>query len=451
MDGLSGMSSTASTNGTSFLARGDFVYRHPEVPTFVSAEGAILEDAEGRRYLDAEAANGTANLGFDSSIIHSAVTRLGGLPGLPSFCESALRLSVAERIARMMHEATGLPGRVAFELGGAQGVELATKVVRSNSSCAQLVVFEGGYHGRSPFVSQLSGSDRYRRLNGGWRIPVYRLPYPDFEQGPFASDPAEALRVALFELDRLTTLEVEGLADGNGNHDVAALIVEPILNAGGIVRPAKKYFETLVSRFRDMGALIVIDEVFCGFHRTGPMWGFEHYDFRPDIVIGSKALTNGIVPLAFVWGRDPLMDEQHFRPGSHSATYQTTQVGLAVAAEVLDRYEAWQQPAHSLGLLEAALRSAVCNVVERHALARSSWTSGGLARILLSRPIAGRLLDRARSVARDAPVDGVHGLILASTGMAQNVVAINPPLTIRTDELTILSELLDRTFASVDT
>lgn len=444
------MSSIASANVTQFLARGDFVYRHSEVPTFVGAEGAILEDAAGWRYLDAEAANGTAGLGFDFSILHNAVARLGGLPGLPSFCESALRLSVAERIARMMHEATGLSGRVAFELGGAQGVELATKVVRSNSSRAQLVVFEGGYHGRSPFTSQLSGSDRYRRINGGWRIPIYRLPYPDFEQGPFVSDPDEALRVALFELDRLTTFEVEGLVDRTGNHDVAALIVEPILNAGGIVKPAKQYFEALVSRFRDMGALIVVDEVFCGFHRTGPMWGFEHYDFRPDIVIGSKALTNGVVPLAFVWGRDPLMDEQHFRPGSHSATYQTTQLGLAVAAEVLDRYEAWQQPAHKLRLLEAALRSAVGKIVERYPLARSSWASGGLARILLSHPVADRLLDRARSVARDAPVGGVHGLILASTGMTQNVIAINPPLTIRMDELAILSELLDRTFAMVD-
>lgn len=180
------------------------------------------------------------------------------------------------------------------------------------------------------------------------------------------------------------------------------------------------------------------------------MWGFEHYDFLPDIVIGSKALTNGIVPLAFVWGRDPLMDEQHFRPGSHSATYQTTQLGLAVAAEVLDRYEAWQHPAHDLALLETALRSAVDDIVERHPLARSSWASGGLARILLSRPIAGQLLDQARSIARDAPVDGVHGLILASTGMAQNVIALNPPLTIRIDEVVILAELLDRTFAVVD-
>jgi putrescine aminotransferase len=181
------------------------------------------------------------------------------------------------------------------------------------------------------------------------------------------------------------------------------------------------------------------------------MWGFEHYDFVPDIVIGSKALTNGLVPLAFVWGRDPLMDEQHFSPGTHSATYQSTQLGLAVAAEVLDRYDAWQHWTDDLARLEAALRSAVDHIVARYALARSSWASGGLARILLSRPCAGRLLDRARSVARETPVEGVHGLILASTGMARNVIALNPPLTLRADEADVLVELLDRTFAGLET
>jgi 4-aminobutyrate aminotransferase-like enzyme len=441
------MSSVASTGSGQFLAHGDFVYRHSEVPTFVRADGAILEDSAGWRYLDAEAANGTASLGFDVSILQNAVTRLGAMPGLPSFCESALRVRIADRIGQIMQEATGLSGRVAFELAGAQGVELATKVVRSNSSRTQLVVFEGAYHGRSAYTSQLSGSDRYRRVNGGWRVPVCRLPYPDFDQGASASNPSEALRVALFELDRLTTLEVGGLADGNGDHDVAALIVEPILNAGGIVKPVKRYLEAVVDRFRSMGALIVVDEVFCGFHRTGPMWGFQHYDFVPDIIIGSKALTNGIVPLAFVWGRDPLMDEQHFCPGTHSATYQTTQLGLAVAAEVLDRYEAWQSRTHDIARLEAGLLSAVERIVERHPIARSSWASGGLARILLARPVASRLLDLARIVARDAPVDGIHGVILASTSMARNVIALNPPLTLLPDEVRIIGELLDRTFA----
>lgn len=68
-----------------YIAHGDFVYRHSIVPTFTKAQGPILEDADGLRYFDAEAANGTAGLGFDHSIYADALDRIKNLPGVPSF------------------------------------------------------------------------------------------------------------------------------------------------------------------------------------------------------------------------------------------------------------------------------------------------------------------------------------------------------------------------------
>ena len=290
----------SESSKTSFVAHGDFIYRHEPVPIFIKAKGSALEDIGGYRYLSADAANGTANLGFDASILKESWKKVEKIPSMPSFCETELRLRVAKRLANLFYKATGEQGKVAFELGGAQGVELAIKVVKSNHRKSQFAVFEGGYHGRSIFISQLSASHRYRAFLGDWRIPVIRLPYPDVEYSTYLKTEEAFVNAALDSVDRITRGEIGGVVTNKGEGDIAALIIEPVLNAGGIVKPPKRYLEAVVKRFRELGALIVVDEIFCGFHRTGPMFGFEHYDFIPDIVILSKALTNGLAPLSCV-------------------------------------------------------------------------------------------------------------------------------------------------------
>ena len=432
-----------------WVARGDLVYSRADVPRFTRSWGVALQDEAGRRYLDAEASSGTSGLGFDSTILTAAAQRAAAMPVLPSFCESPLRQSVAARLAARLRDATGHQGRVAFDLGGAQGIELALRVVRANTSRPRFAVFEGGYHGRSGLTSQLSASPRYRRGVGA-DLPVTRLPYPDVERARFGEAPEAAAATALAYVRQLATMEVAGLAQAGREPEVAALVFEPILNAGGIVRPDPDYLRGVVEIFRSLGALIVVDEIFCGFHRTGPAWGFQHYQaIDPDVVVVGKALTNGITPLTCVWAREPLLDPEHFPPGSHSATFQTTPLALAVAEEVLDRYDRWRDLEAQVARLESGLRDTIDEVVRCFAMARSGWASGGLGRIRLDRPLAGRAVELARRIAEHDPVGGFHGVILGGPGMAPDVIALHPPLVIGEAELRALRELLLRTFAAL--
>ena len=261
-----------TSNKAAYLAYGDFVYLHEPVPIFKNAQGPILEDTEGYKYLDAEAANGKASLGFDSSILQTACNKVEQISSIPSFCETELRLEVAERIGRKIKNITGEKGKVAFELGGAQGIELALKVVKSNTKKSQLVVFEGGYHGRSIYTSQLSASHRYRALMGDWRVPLIRLPYPDYEQSALAHDRRAWKKQTLAYIQQLAELEVGGMVSRSGNQDIAALIIEPLLNAGGIVKPDKDFIEEIVRLFRKLGALIVVDEIFVDFIEQENVW-----------------------------------------------------------------------------------------------------------------------------------------------------------------------------------
>lgn len=440
----------AKVSSSTFLAHGDFVYRHEPVPVFIKAYGPILEDADGYKYFDAEAANGTTSLGFDNSILEEAAKRAQPIPSIPSFCETEIRLNVAEKLGKKMNEVTGVKGKIAFELGGAQGIELALKVIKTNTKKSQFVVFQGGYHGRSIFTSQLSASHRYRSIMGDWRVPVIRLPYPDYEQSAFSDAPEEWVDRTLASIRQLTETEMGGMAIKSGEQDVAAFILEPMLNAGGIVKPSAKFINEVVKIFRNLGALIVVDEIFCGFFRTGKMFGFQHYDFTPDMVIMSKAITNGITPLSAVWARDPIMSEKNFPPGTHSATYINNPFTMTVADTVLDRYAKWKTIDKDLENLETGLRKMIDTVVKTSKLAKSGFALGGVGRILLKNSDAGKILDIARVVTRENPIDGIHGLILASTGMSPNVVAINPPLTLKEKDIENLTKLLILTFEKAD-
>jgi 4-aminobutyrate aminotransferase-like enzyme len=431
------------------LARGDLVYRHGTVPRFTGARGSQLTDEEGYRYLDAEACSGTAGLGYDAGIVRAAAERVADLPALPSFCESPLRQEVASALAARLEEATGRPGRIAFELGGAQGIELALQVVRHASGRSQLAVLEGAYHGRSGLTAQLSASHRYRQSVGEWRLPVIRLPYPDPERERFGSPPPEFAASALAYVRQLTSAEFAGVAVAGREPDVAALIVEPVLNAGGLVWPDPDFLTGVAAIFRSLGALIVVDEVFCGFHRTGPAWGFEHYPgLDPDIVVLGKALTNGVTPLTCVWARDPLMDPARFPPGTHSSTFQTTPLALAIAAEVLAQYDRWAGRGEQIAMVEQGLRELIGQAIHQSPAAVSGWAHGALGRIRLAGPWAPALAERAMTIGREDPVGGVHGLLLSAPGMAPDVIGFAPPLVISAAELNILRSLLLRLLAT---
>jgi len=115
-----------------YLAKGDFVYRERKPLNLVNGDGARVTDIDGRVLIDAEACNGAASLGYDRTILEEAIGISGGLPAAPSFCETPLRTTCAEKLCTVIDSELNCSGKVAFELGGAQGVELALKIASLN-------------------------------------------------------------------------------------------------------------------------------------------------------------------------------------------------------------------------------------------------------------------------------------------------------------------------------
>ncbi len=439
------------TDKKHFLSRYDFVYKLNSPLVISKSQGAVLTDIDGFNYLDIEAANGSVSLGYDNSILDESIAKVRDITSLPCFCESPLRIGVGDKIAQALNSITGTEGRIAFELGGAQAMELAVKAVRSNTNKSQYVVFEGGYHGRSAFTSQFSASQRYRSIVGDWRLPVIRLPYPDCDQCRFSQHPANCQTECISYVKQLNAFEFGGTYSQKSGTDVAAFIFEPLLNAGGMALPDKRYLNYLVDFYRSQGALIVVDEIFSGWHRTGKMWAFQHYGIQPDIVVMSKAITNGMAPLSCVWARDPIMLEPHFPPGSHSLTFGNNTLSLSIADTVIDRFTNWAAIEGDVAILEGLLGLVVKRLVDKYpAVVKSGYVIGAAGRFLLQGTYGGKITELARTIARDHPVDDMHGLILANSSLAPNVIVFKPPLNIDLSLVGTFEKLMDMTFAAFE-
>ena len=420
---------------------GDLVYRTPPDVRFIRSEGVRLYDTSGRAFLDAEAANGAAAFGFDSFLVADAAQRCGQLPGLPSFCESEQRVALLQRLNRRFERTAGRPGRVSVELGGAQGIEMAMRIVAAHRGNGPVMVFEGGYHGRSPFTAHLSASSRYR-ANQPWPGPsVIRLPYPECASCPHHTGRGCAPGCAE-AITRLGTNDVFGVPGAGAPGGVAALLVEPLLNVGGCALPDSGLMRAVVEHARSLGALIVVDEIFTGMHRLGPEWGHQLHGIEPDIIVASKALTNGITPLSCVWARDPLADPALFPPGNHSSTFAGNPFALAVVDAVLDRWDAWTDPAADIATYASRLKAYLAPLLEIAIVSRVDVT-GALARIKLHGPHAMRVRAAAAGPS-ERP-----GLLLASTGMAPAVLAMHPPLTASDADLAEIAEVLAATLREV--
>lgn len=210
-----------------------------------------------------------------------------------------------------------------------------------------------------------------------------------------------------------------------------------------MVLPDPDLLRNAVDHARRQGALIIADEIFTGMHRTGPRWGFQRAGVEPDIVVTSKSLTNGGAAMSAVWAREPLADAAHYPPGSHSATFVGIPHALAVTEAVLNRWDAWEDVEADIHSLETGLRDRLRELAAAYPdFITAVDAMGGTARIVLRGPLANQV--RAACLTAHP-----CGLLVASTGMAPDVINIHPPLVIGTAELDLMAEILDRAFGAL--
>jgi 4-aminobutyrate aminotransferase len=215
--------------------------------------------------------------------------------------------------------------RMFFANSGSEAVEAALRLSRQATGRPNVIVFHGGFHGRTVAAASLTTSGtKFRSGFSPLMAGVHVAPFPDPTH--FGWPVEQATDFALAQLDYiLQTLTAPA--------DTAAFFVEPVLGEGGYVPANERFFAGLRERADKYGILLVADEVQTGFERTGKFWGGEHFNAKPDIVITAKGLASGF-PLSGIAASSDLMAKAW--PGSQGGTYCANAVACAAAVATLD-------------------------------------------------------------------------------------------------------------------
>lgn len=271
-------------------------------PLFVrSGQGALLEDVEGRRYIDLTSGIGVNNLGHCHPAIVEAIEKQAR-----RFVHTCFQVGMYASLldlAEVLHRQTPgtFPKKTFFANSGAEAIEGAVKFARAYTGRDAVLSFHYAFHGRTFYALSLTGRAKpYRWGFGPVGGEVHRIPFPYGYRSPFGSDPEACVDGCLRSLE-------EVFVTGLPPEAFAAFVFEPILGEGGIVVPPPGFFRRLSEVCRHHGILTIADEVQSGVGRTGTFCAAEQFDLEPDLVVLAKSLGFGI-PLGAVTGRAEVLD-----------------------------------------------------------------------------------------------------------------------------------------------
>src|SRR5574337_374166 len=324
-----------------YCSHGDTVHYSPVPKFFQGCEGSFLYDRDDKPYLDLQMWYSAVNFGYRNKQIVGAVTaQIEQLPQLACQYLHEEKVLVAERLATECHRASGMGGRIQFNVGGTQAIEDSIKLLRNATGKSLFMAFMGGYHGRTLGASEITSSYRYRRRFGHFSNRAHFVPFPYCYRCPYDMKLESCDYYCVKQFERLFETEYNSFWDSKAEEpEFVAFYAEPVQATGGYIPPPPEYFPRLKQILDERKILLVDDEVQMGFFRTGKFWAIEHFGVKPNIVVFGKTLTNGLNPLSGLWAEEALISPQAFPPGSTHSTYSSNPLGTAAALATLQWIE----------------------------------------------------------------------------------------------------------------
>ncbi len=393
-------------------------------------EGACLYANDGRAYLDFTCGIGVTNTGHCHPRVVAAIREQAGLL-LHGQANIVYHRPMLELVAALREVMPPELDSFFFSNSGAEAIEGSLKLARQATGRSDVIVFSGGFHGRTSGTMALTSSkgkyrSGYAPLPSGVHIAPYAYCYRCAVARAAGKNPAALSSAAPEDAgccgEPLRQIE-HMLHTQTTPDDVAAILVEPVLGEGGYVVPPASFLQGLRKICDQYGILLIADEVQSGFGRTGKFFGIEHADVVPDIMTIAKGIASGL-PLSGVVARKEIMQRWH--PGSHGGTYGGNALSCAAAVATIGaiREERMVENAARLGPV----------------------LIGGLREIQSRTPAIGDvrgigLMVGAELVRPDGSPDSAlakdtlaacreRGLLLLTCGPYDNVIRFIPPLVV---------------------
>ena len=412
-----------------------------------SGEGAWITDSEGNRYLDAMAGLWAVNVGYGrEELAKVAYDQMVKLPYAPMTQSHGPAIELAVKLNEML----GDNYKIIYSNSGSDANEVAFKLARQ-------------YHQQNGEPSRFKFISRYRAYHGssmgalaatGQALRKYK--YEPLAPGFLHVAPPDNYRkpagqsVEEYNIQRAQEFEEKIIWEQK--ETIAGIIMEPLITGGGILIPHPVYLEKVQEICNRHGVLLIIDEVICGFGRTGKAFGHQHYNLKPDIITMAKGLTSAYLPLSVTAVRKDIYDKfdtgeenSHLR---HVNTFGGNPAACAVALkniEIMENENLFDRSAELGDRLQSELAD-----LKDHPFVGDIRGLGFLLGIEL---VEDKETKEPATNARVAKIIGeckANGLIIGRNGDTvagfNNILALSPPLSCTDEDLDFIISVMKKVF-----
>ena len=399
------------------------------------ASDAILLDIDGNQIIDLGSGIGVTNVGNSAQRVvdrvieqvqaftHTCFT-VAPYMGYIEVCEALNAITPGDH-----------PKKSLLVNSGAEAVENAIKIARHYTKRPAIIVFEHAYHGRTNLTMALTAKNLpYKEGFGPFANEIYRMPLPYSYRWSGSLD-----TITQDSLDEITSKIEKEI----GAHNVAAILIEPILGEGGFIVPPKGFMPGLADYAKENGIVFIADEVQSGFARTGDLFAVNEEGVVPDLMTLAKGIAGGL-PLAAVTGRSEIMDSVH--AGGLGGTYGGNPVACAAALGAIESIEQdhlMERAIHIGQILNESLTA----LAARYPVIGEVRGRGAMQAIELVYP--GTKEPNAEAVNAVVKYCQSQGVLILTAGTYNNVIRFLPPLVITDALLLDALQVLEQGFASL--
>ena len=399
--------------------------------------GVYIKTDDGRELIDGFSGLGCTSLGYHNDRLAEAAKRqMDQLPFAPTFYGRS-HPRVAELAARLV-KMTAVPmDRVMFQCSGSEANDSMIKflwyrnIARGQPQRRKLISRWKGYYGNTVAAVSLSGQPH---MHANFGLPMddfLKLSTPNYYRFHVDGETEQEFSTRMAQ-------EFESLVLEAGPDTIAAFFAEPMQSGGGAILPPKGYWEAMQAVIRKYDIHFHVDEVVCGFGRTGYWWGAEAFDLKPDSTSCAKALTAAFFPMSALmfkedFYQDMMRNSDEVGVLGHGYTYSGHPVGAAIALEALDIYQEMDLIGHVRRVSEPFLEG--CKALMEHPLVGDARGIGLFCGIeLVKDKITREQFDPMLKIGqRVQDAAHAHGLYLRS--IPPDRISFMPPLIIEEDEI----------------
>jgi 4-aminobutyrate aminotransferase-like enzyme len=407
------------------------------------AEGVNVWDADGNRYLDLTSAFGVSGLGHTNPAVRAALIAQSGelLHAMGDVHPTAVKAELCARLSALTFERWGAgSGKVILGNSGFEAVEAALKTSLLHSGKPGAIAFTGGYHGLGFGALTTTGLPFFREpFRPQLKEFAAFLPFPHCYRCPF--DERAEFRLEGRDFPNCSTTCLERLHDRIEEtlrkREIGCILVEPVQGRGGCVVPPRDFLPMLRTICDTHKILLVLDEIYTGFNRTGALFACDRFGIVPDLICLGKGLTSGF-PLSACVGRADVMDAWPSSSGEalHTSTFLGNPLGCAMALAALEQH-ALPATARHVNERGGSLKAALQRIVSpRIGHVRGLGLMLGVELVdAKKQPDTALALEIVKRALRD-------GILLLADAPTSNVLSFTPPFAIADEEIAFATRKL---------